>query len=300
MEKILKEQRQDYAKYQLRIAKRVRSLYRSTGEDLSYIIRKIRTKGRIEKAIKLTMKQLAKDFEKMFDDTIMEYQKNDDEHDIELIKYLFGDRVTGEIDKKDVEIDIKKLREEYLKVNIANLKELKKRRLKDGKILSDRVWNMAEDNEEKVLGMLEDVYTNKTPWTKFATDVQKYMGDKKAYWKGERLVRTELANINAERIYNKGKANPGYKGIEWKLSGNHSIRMPMGDICDDYADLQYFKQGNEPAVPHPNCMCWQKQWLYSKKEFENILDNWEDGTGYVPKSVGSKLDKLIGGYNGYT
>lgn len=68
-----------------------------------------------------------------------------------------------------------------------------------------------------------------------------------------RLARTEITNAFAQSTYSAGGKNPFYKGIEWRLSTAH--RSSIQCACPGL--VGFHAKGNEPDVPHPNCMCSQ-------------------------------------------
>lgn len=73
-----------------------------------------------------------------------------------------------------------------------------------------------------------------------------------------RVARTETTKAYHEGTFSRGRVNPAYRGVKWTLSLAH----PLPDVCDLLAtqDLYgmgegVYPKGEEPALPHPNCLC---------------------------------------------
>ncbi len=80
-----------------------------------------------------------------------------------------------------------------------------------------------------------------------------------------------------EGVYAAGAVNPSYIGIRWNLSASH----PEPDICNELAEADLYglgkgvyKAGEEPVLPHPNCLCFATPVVKETKEFVQSLKNW--------------------------
>jgi len=82
--------------------------------------------------------------------------------------------------------------------------------------------------------------------------------------KAMRLARTEINNAYWESARRASIESPVVGAIKWQLSGRH----PEYDICNLLAEENVFGLGRGiypveylPAKPHPNCLCYQKDFL---------------------------------------
>jgi hypothetical protein len=142
---------------------------------------------------------------------------------------------------------------------------------KDGLKLSDRVWRIVEHHRKAVTRLVEDGvargldsrtlakqverYLEPDKWTVMKTETRRRLGvPKDVSYEGMRLARTEMNNAFHEGAIAANTATPSYRGVCWRLSNSH----PFPDVCDDYAKHEgngFWPKGEEPARPHPQCMC---------------------------------------------
>lgn len=81
-----------------------------------------------------------------------------------------------------------------------------------------------------------------------------------------RLGRTELNNAFHRTQIQQNTRKPWVRGMKWNLSGSH----PRPDKCNDYADHDntgFWKVGDIPGKPHPQCLCYLTTVQVSEKEF---------------------------------
>lgn len=93
-----------------------------------------------------------------------------------------------------------------------------------------------------------------------------------SYKNAMRLARTEINMAYRMADQERWKRTDFVLGYEVKVSKQHWIKMPSGDICDQVAG-PYPKEFVFKAW-HPNCMCYTVPILPGKKDF---LDNLVDG-----------------------
>lgn len=171
-------------------------------------------------------------------------------------------------------------------------------RTRHGMKLSERIWNLGNNAEQSIRKILLDAVATGRDAVKVAEDLQQYVKSgvgtlaeaypnmmkrmgyrvpKKLSYEALRLARTEMTLAFQEGTYTAGAVNPAYKGVKWMLSASH----PENDICNDYADSDLYglgagvyPKGEEPIVPHPNCLCFTVPIVEDKKEFIERLNSW--------------------------
>lgn len=180
--------------------------------------------------------------------------------------------------------------------------------LKDGKKLTDRIWNLADYTNRQV----EDVVTQAVArgesavklsrklerflqpgkwgpaWTTRITPAKVYDLGGIAYTRGSvsynalRLARTSINNAHREahvqRVsFYKEAGLPIARGIKWNLGASHRIV----DICDDWARGGLKGDGvytlNDVPVDHPNGACYTTTALVPVEEFQKWADDLEVG-----------------------
>jgi hypothetical protein len=191
---------------------------------------------------------------------------------------------------------------------------------KDGLKLSDRVWRAAESARNNVQVIIEDAvargrnsretakmiqkYLQPGKWTAMKKETQKILGvSSDVSYEGMRLARTEMTNAFHEGTILSSQSMPSYLGIIWLLSERH----PVPDVCDDYAGHNgdgFWEKGNEPMIPHPQCLCVAlprhedpeafaqrlKSWAHNPNS-DMQLERWynETGSKYVERPAGEDI-----------
>jgi len=69
-----------------------------------------------------------------------------------------------------------------------------------------------------------------------------------------RLGRSEINNAFHAMSIGNAQDDPWVVEMEWHLSKVH--KENPGDLCEDYAETQYFPKAEVPGKPHPQCMCY--------------------------------------------
>lgn len=194
---------------------------------------------------------------------------------------------------------------------------------KDGKTLSNRLWNITGNNGNKIDSIIKENIAKGANVKELAKELNKYVnpknritpktfqdglgGDNISY-QARRLARTSITHAQTETMIQNAKLNPFCKGLKWNLSASHFSRMHgKKDVCDDYNGRTY--KPEEVPLQHPNCLCYftevleefdkciesMKDWSKGKKNPK--IDDWikagDDKTSIkvtTPKEVQTKLD----------
>jgi hypothetical protein len=211
----------------------------------------------------------------------------------------------------------------FAEINERAVLGLMARTYADGLKLSDRIWNTCQLARDNMALMVEEAVARGLDARKLAKNIQhqlqpgKFIAhkaetarrlgiSKNVSYPAMRLARTEINNAFHEGCILGNKATPGYEGAYWRLSGQH----PVPDVCDDFATYTgdggnepgFYKMGNEPFRPHPQCMCYLvpaledpakmaerlKQWIFDPSS-DPKLEHWYQGVKpYLPRPRGGR------------
>lgn len=180
-------------------------------------------------------------------------------------------------------------------INRETIEALYARTWSDNINISERIWNIKEGTKESLVDFLRLSVGEGRSAVETARDLEIYLKNgkqaispelaaKKNFpkdldYRALRLARTEMTQSYAEGTYAAGKISPSYLGIKWLLSDAH----PEYDVCDPLAGKIY-KQGNEPAIPHPNCMCVQVPvQKETVEEFGDKVAEWRNNPSSQPE-----------------
>lgn len=244
---------------------KVKKLYSDIGKEL---VEKLEQANEIDKKyIKSYMEYVEKEL-KSIENQIQELTVKGITDTSQLMSNVDGDFFSNLAKKYDLDIDSNILESLYKpNMNVIN-KIVNGGLYKDNKSLSERIWSYRKNNLNKIQDILIDGMVNKRPLQDICSKLEAYTGGgnskvkaiNKAYGSMNanalRLVRTSLNHAFTETMKDETRHNPFVEGYQWILSGQHSIRMPGGDICDDYANHDeglgrgVFGKGNLPG-PHP-------------------------------------------------
>jgi hypothetical protein len=164
----------------------------------------------------------------------------------------------------------------------------------DGLQVSDRVWNLIDDNQKVITDIVVENVALGRDAVETAKELEKYarggvqaisdeLAERKRFpknldYRALRLARTENSKAFMEGTYRAGKFSPTYSGIKWVLSNAH----PEPDVCDPMVGK--YEQGREPAIPHPNCMCVQVPYHNETiDEFTERTNRWRSDPASEPK-----------------
>lgn len=156
-----------------------------------------------------------------------------------------------------------------------------------GHVLSERVWNTAEDVRERIDRMLSYHISRGTGAVEIARELEQFLtpgarGQKtvKPYgtegsYAARRLARTEITVAAHRASVSAALVNPMVQGVKWSLSPSH----PEYDICDEYAKGGPNGDGiyppyDVPEVPHPHCLCHQSPIVHGDRS--EVVDRLRD------------------------
>lgn len=206
------------------------------------------------------------------------------------------------IEEAHVPVDVLKLQRGFAEVNRAAVEALWARTHR-GLRVSDRIWNTANDARTAMRDLVQaGVAMGRDP-VRIARDLERYVrggavtlaGDypnmlrrmgrwipKNLSYEALRLARTETTKAFQEGVYSRGRTNPAYRGVKWMLSDAH----PFPDVCDTLASADLYGMGRgvypvgeEPVVPHPNCLCYVVAVLLDRELFVQDLLAWQSDPG---------------------
>ena len=180
-------------------------------------------------------------------------------------------------------------------------------RTRNGMKLSDRIWQTSENARDNIRSIILDGVARGRDAVKVARDLEQYVKNGAATMAGDypgmmarigkrvpkdityealRLARTEMSMAFLEGTYAAGRTNPAYKGVRWLLSSSH----PLPDICDDLAAADLYglgpggyPAGDEPPLPHPQCLCYVAPLAEDTQEFVERLKKWMDDPSSQPE-----------------
>lgn len=164
----------------------------------------------------------------------------------------------------------------------------------NGVSLSSRIWN----NNQRVMGhIIRATTAGHVNAITLARSLEKYMihgsnsltvGESKTLmeafsgrlpkdlkYDAFRLARTEITNAFAEGTYSAGAKNPFYLGINWALSGRHDPKLKC--VCPGL--VGFHPKGEEPPIPHPNCLCTQLPEVKNSSAAVDDLIGWVNNPG---------------------
>lgn len=175
---------------------------------------------------------------------------------------------------------------------------------RDGKGLSERIWNYANDFEKDIDYILKRGIAEKKSAVELAKDLEVFvkpesrrpwdwgnvyprLRTKQVDYSAQRLARTSITHAHRESQYESARRNPFVDAIHWELSGEHYARQVARwgeDECDEYANQNWYGLGvgnfpvDEVPMSHPQCLCITYPVI--TKSFDGIVDEllaWEEG-----------------------
>ena len=175
---------------------------------------------------------------------------------------------------------------------------------RDGKGLSERIWNYTNDFEKDIDYILKRGIAEKKSAVELAKDLETFvkpesrrpwdwgnvypkLRTKQVDYNAQRLARTSITHAHRESQYESAKRNPFVDAIHWELSGEHYARQVARwgeDECDVYASQNWYGLGvgnfpvDEVPISHPQCLC--VTYPVISKSFDQIADElkaWVQG-----------------------
>lgn len=182
----------------------------------------------------------------------------------------------------------------------AAMRSILSRMLDDGKLFSDRIWDLEQFSNNELSKILSKGVLEGKSHTELMKDLEPYLrmtDDEfaafqrtwnethddvwKAEWKTRgrlkynlhRLSRTEINNAHREGQIHSARLSPWVQGLKWNLSASH----PKPDICDEWATQDLYGLGkgvypfDEVPLDHPNGLCFLTNVLASQEEIERLI-----------------------------
>ena len=175
---------------------------------------------------------------------------------------------------------------------------------KDGKGLSDRIWNYTNDFEKDIDYIIKRAIAEKKSARELAKDLETFvkpesrrpwawgtvypnLRTKQVDYNAQRLARTSITHAHRESQHESARRNPFVEAIHWELSDAHYERQVSRwgeDECDEYAEQDNYGLGvgnfpkDEVPLSHPQCLC--VTYGVITKTLEDVADelnNWLDG-----------------------
>lgn len=213
--------------------------------------------------------------------------------------------MTGALQVAGSGLDAARVQRAFGSVNTAAVEAIWAR-TKNGMKLSDRVWQTSDNARENMRSIILDGVARGRDAVKVARELEQYVKQGAATMAGDypgmmarigkrvpkdisyealRLARTEMSMAFMEGTYAAGRTTPAYKGVRWLLSSSH----PMPDECDSLASADLYglgaggyPAGDEPPLPHPQCLCVASPLAENTQEFVERLKKWRDDPSSEP------------------
>ena len=204
--------------------------------------------------------------------------------------------------RAEIPLDFLRLQRGFADVNTSAVEAFWLRTRK-GLTVSDRIWDQSESARKAMRDVIQTGIASGRDVVQVARDLEGYVRNgtlaeeypnmmermgrrvpKNLSYEALRLARTEYGMAFNESVYSRGAINPAYLGSQYMLSDSH----PEPDICDDLASADLYglgpgvyKKGEEPAHPHPNCLCYVVPVTLDRAEFVDDLIRWQKNPSSV-------------------
>ena len=295
--KLISSSRSQYLSNRIALAQIVRNTYGQYADAVEREIRRLGTHGlkavqlqQLERSLRIEQMKLAEGLTANFQSTLEEIV----ELGANTSKHVLIDNAKGVLKQADIETFFVKVNADAVNYYLMETKSR-------GLSLSEALWGISEETNKAVMGIIRDSVVMGSDAFQTGRLLKNYIlnggsvqhalvrklkdgGIKKYYvpkdvkYEALRLVRTETSKAFAGGVYKGGQANPFYLGINWVLSASHDVI----DVCDDYAAQGFFPAGEEPDVPHPQCMCSQVPVYSSPEEASKDLREWQSDPSSHP------------------
>lgn len=306
-EKLVKEARKNMLKLTLKEQRELQKIYEGAIESLIKKAAKANKKSLNERWLLdylKTLKQVEKQLSNGIRRSIFKVIRESGEYAVNPDKKLFQ----GIIDKYKLDLG-PHFTEMFSSVPNEVLESIIKGDLyKDGKGLSDRIWNTIDDFGNIIDYVIKQAMAEKKNAYELAKDLEQFVkdpmkrpwdwkkvypkvGNKKVDYNAQRLARTSITHAFRESQYRSAQRNPFIEAIHWELSSEHYSRQVAKwgpDECDDYANQNDYGLGvgnfpkDDVPLSHPQCLCSTIPVIVkSLDEVADELRKWLDG-GYNP------------------
>ena len=274
-----------YEKAAQEVAKQITKLSPGTGELTK------RHLTALERALTEAAEQINREVQKLVKDSIRK--------SVDLSTRPMDNLFMRAVKKANVGLDTAVIQWGFAQVNEAAVEALWARTHK-GLRVSDRIWKVSQNAKASLRSFVQTGVATGRGTIDIAKDLQRYVKTdirtlatdypnmmkrvgmksripKDLSYEALRLVRTEKAKAYNEGVYARGRVNPSYQGVKWMLSDAH----PVEDICDTLAEQDLYgmgagvyPEGQEPVVPHPNCLCFTVPVLLPMEDMVDKLVEW--------------------------
>lgn len=312
--------RSDFLKLRLRQDEAIRTIYRRSATNVYDEIMHITLQGKrdlrkahlkaLQKAIEQEANRIGKSLQEIIEGNVLKAV----EIGSDPFRRFMGDCLT----KAGADFSWLKLQRGFGSLNSAAAESFFAR-TRHGIFLSDRIWLESEKARRaitlvvqdgivrgldavKVAKSVEGYLLVRTPVTEFRNMMERMGGriPKDLSYEALRMARTEVSIAHMEGLYSAGRTMPSYKGVMWCLSAAH----PIADECDDLADADLYgmgsgvyPEGEEPVIPHPNCLCYVVPVMEETDEFVGRLKQWLDDPSAQP-DIEQWYNNIYGGITG--
>lgn len=175
---------------------------------------------------------------------------------------------------------------------------------RDGKGLSERIWNHTNEFGQDIDYIIKRAMAEKKSALELAKDLEHFvkpehkrpwswgkvypnLRTKQIDYNAQRLARTSITHAHRESQYRSAARNPFVEAIHWELSPEHFTRQVSKwgeDECDEYTNQNWYNLGKgnfpieEVPLSHPQCLCFTYPVIpKSLDEIADELKAWVEG-----------------------
>jgi hypothetical protein len=300
------EARSDFLRLRLRQEPALRQIYIDAADRVADEIRRLKsTVGPLTRAHLTTLEKSLRQEADMISQNITKRLQDDLPRAVEAGAKPVQQHLLTAFEQAGVALDAVRLQRGFGDVNSQAVETIWAR-TRNGMTLSGRIWEKGQEARDAIRSIIWDGTARGRDAVQIARDLEKYvrhgrgtlakdypemmkrMGKripKDLSYEALRLARTEMSMAFQEGTYAAGRVSPSYKGIRWMLSSSH----PIQDVCDDLATADLYgmgpggyPSGEEPVVPHPNCLCVSVPIVEDTDELVERLERWVANPGSEP------------------
>jgi hypothetical protein len=302
------ESRSDFLRLRLKQEPAIRDIYRRAASNIANEIREMGApSGKGAKLKRANLVALEKSISREASDitgALSDILTDDIADAVRLGAQAAQTRLLKLITESGVKLDTTKVQRGFGQVNTAAV-EACWGKTHNGLTLSDRIWKTGDNARTAMQTLIQEGVAQGRDAVAIAKDLEKYVRSgantlakdypnmrvrmkrvpKDLSYEALRLARTETANAYWEGTISSSRMSPTCKGVRFMLSNTH----PIEDICDDLASADLYglgpggyATGDEPPLPHPNCLCAIAPIMPSPEEFEDRWEAWENDPSSQP------------------
>jgi len=300
------EARRDFLRLRRREEVAIRAVYVAAADQVAKDLRRLKpTIGQLTRNHLVALEKSLRREIQVIDEVVKRQTRESITDAVKLSARPIDNQLLRAIREADVGLDVVKLQRGFADVNTAAVEALWQRTHK-GLRVSDRIWNNSQHARQAMRDLVQVGVAAGRDTVQIARDLEQYVRKgvgtlaedypammrrmnkripRDLSFEALRLVRTEKAKAYTEGTYSRGRTSPSYKGSKWMLSDAH----PVVDICDTLATQDLYRlgpgvypRGEEPVVPHPNCLCSVVPVLADTADFVNDLIAWKNTPSSKP------------------